>query len=172
MSEVEPPLRPPTYAQPIGGEDCFVEPATMLDELAGLLSIGLDIDRSWIVGNWNVLVASVGERAAGQPLSVDFLVSRNGSERDAALNLSVHPSGWIDARVSVGSDSRHFFIERIYEEFEIWPPGSPCAATDSGRMGKRCGWVQLQAQHWPDLTFLAEGNFSPIHPASDLPLRT
>ncbi len=172
MTKVQPPLRPPTYAQPVGGDDCVLEPTAMLDEIAGLLNISLDIDRQWSVGGWNVLVVAIGQRMHGQPLSVDFRVSMNGIERDADLRISIHSSGWIEARVTVGSVSRYFFIERIYEEFELWPPGSPCVATNSGRMGKRCAWVQLQAQHWPDLAFLAEGHFITIHPASDLPLRT
>ncbi len=78
----------------------------------------------------------------------------------AALRVDVHPSGWIEARVTVeGVGEKSFFIEHVYEEFELWPPGSPCAAEDSGRMGKRCAWLQLEAEFWPDLAFLAEGRF-------------
>ena len=172
MSKVDPPRKPPTYAQPIGGDDCFLDPTAMLDELANLLTVSVGVDRSWIVRDWTILVVAIGQRSCGQSLSVDFKASRKNDEHDATLNLSVHPSGWIGARITVGALSRHVFIERIYEEFEIWPPGSPCTAKDSGRMGKRCTWVQLQADHWPDLAALADGLFITINPASDLPVRT
>lgn len=172
MSEGEPPRKPPTYAQPIGGDDCFLDPTAMLDELASLLTVGLDVDRSWIVRDWSILVVAIGQRSCGQPLSVDFKASRKNVEHDAALHLSVHPSGWIEARITVGAFPRHVFVERIYEEFELWPPGSTCTATDSGRMGKRCSWVQLEADQWPDLAPLSDGRFITINPTSDPPVRT
>jgi hypothetical protein len=172
MSGVRPPLRPPTYAQPIGGDDCFLEPTAMLDELVSVLTVSLDVERSWSAAGWKIEITAIGQRSYGQPLSVDFLALRNDVKHGGAVHLSVHPSGWIDAHVTVGALSRHAFIERNYEEFEIWPPGSPCTATDSGRMGKRCAWVQLQAAHWPDLAFLADGPFISIDPASGLPVRT
>ncbi len=172
MSEVEPPRRPPTYAQQIGGDDCFLDPTAMLDELAGLLTISLEVDRFLAVADWKIRVSTIGQRSSGQPLSVDFKASRKNVEHDATLRLSVHPSGWIEARITVGALSRHVFVERIYEEFELWPPGSPCTDTDSGRMGKRCTWIQLEAQHWPDMALLAEGPFITVEPASNPPVRT
>lgn len=172
MSGVQPPLRPPTYAQPIGGDDCFLEPTAMLDELVSLLTVSLDIERSWSVAGCKIEITAIGQRSYCQPLSVDFLASRHDVKHGGVLHLSIHKSGWIEAGVTVGALSQHVFIERIYEEFEIWPPGSPCTATDSGRMGKRCAWVQLQAAHWPDLAFLADGPFITIDPAPDRPIRT
>jgi hypothetical protein len=50
------------------------------------------------------------------------------------------------------------------------PPGETlmtlCTAIDSGRMGKRCSWLQLEAEFWPDLAFLAEDRFITLEPSA------
>ena len=139
----------------------------MLDEIAGLVSVSLDVEPEWTVAGWRVSVAAMNREPGGAPFPIRFSAMKDCIRHDVVLDMSVHPSGWIEARVTVGDHAPYsFFIERIYEELEIWPAGSPCEATDSGRMGKRCTWVQLEAAHWPDLAFLAEGSFITASPLS------
>lgn len=138
----------------------------MLDRLAGLLTVGIEHGRIWTVGGWKVSAKEIFRRSSGEPFRVDLVAIRGSEERRVSLHVRLHPSSWIEACVEVeGFAGRHFFIERIYEEFEIWPPGSDCMAMDSGRMGKRCGWVQLEAACWPELAFLAEDRFITLEPA-------
>ena len=72
------------------------------------------------------------------------------------IELSVDPSLWVRAEVYL--EGRWFgrgWIERCYEECEIWPDGSdgiqgPRVEDDPpGRISKRGAWVQFDAAQWP-----------------------
>lgn len=159
IRNVPPPQRPPIHNEPISGEES-VPPADMLATLTSLLSTALDLDGPWVVGGWQVSLVGKRQPECSDPLEADFRATDGKDDIGVTLRIEVHPSGWLEAHVTVdGGAQKTFFIEHVYEEFEIWPPGSPCEAIDSGRMGKRCRWVQLEAQFWPDLAFLAQGRF-------------
>lgn len=157
-----PPRRAPFHFEPIGGADNAVSPQYTLDGLALRLSTVLELDAPFVVGGWLVHVGEQPQRRYGDPFSASFLAENmeSGEKRRVRLDIAVHASGWVQASIAVeGHAPRCFFIERVYEEFAIWPPDSSCEAIESGRMGKNASWVQLEADHWPDLAALAEGRF-------------
>lgn len=161
---------PPPQRRPILN-DAFtaqedIPPQETLMTLCDRLSFALGFDRSWVVGGWQISLVEVRHPEYTDPLEADFRIAKDAQETGAALRVDVHPSGWIEARVTIeGVGEKSFFIEHVYEEFEIWPPGSPCTAEDSGRMGKHCSWLQLEAEFWPDLAFLAEDRFISMEPS-------
>lgn len=67
------------------------------------------------------------------------------------------PTGWlrIVGRVA-GAEVFRGFLERPYEEYEIWPPGAgPARGEGPGRIGKRQAWVSFRVEPWPALRPLA-----------------
>jgi hypothetical protein len=164
MTSVAPPLRPPIFNDAIGGRE-EISPEDTFCVLCHRLSTALAFDGPWLVKGWLVTLVSRQQPADTEPLEAKFRVEKDATATTATLHISIDPSGWIEARVAVeGFGARRFFIEQAYEEFEIWPPGSPCTAIDSGRMGKNCGWLQLEAEFWPDLALLADGRFVTLDP--------
>jgi len=161
-----PPQRPPILNDSFAGTENVPSRETLVT-LCHRLSFALGYDGPWVVGGWQVSLVEVRQAEYTHPLEADFRIAREDDrEMRAALRVDIHPSGWIEARVTVdGVGEKSFFIEHVYEEFEIWPAGSPCEAVDSGRMGKRCSWLQLEAEFWPDLAFLAEGRFITLEPS-------
>jgi len=164
-----PPRRPPILNDAFAGTE-NIPPRETLMTLCHRLSFALGYDGPWLVGGWQVSLVEVRQAEYTDPLEADFRIARaageDAREMGAKLCVDVHPSGWIEARVTIhGVGEKSFFIEQAYEEFEIWPPGSPCEAIDSGRMGKRCSWLQLEAEFWPDLAFLAEDRFISLRPS-------
>lgn len=164
-SNVPPPRRPSIHNDAFTAQE-GVLPRETLMTLCHRLSTALGFDGPWVVGGWQVSLIEVRQHEYTDPLEADFRVGRDAREMGAALRVDVHPSGWIEACVTIdGVGEKSFFIEHVYEEFEIWPSGSPCEAIESGRMGKRCGWLQLEAEFWPDIAFLPEGRFITLEPA-------
>lgn len=168
----QPPRRAPFHCEPIAGEDHAVSPQYTLDGLALRLSTVLELDAPFAIGGWLVHVGEQKPRRYGEPFSATFLAEHieTGEKRPVRLDIAVHPSGWVEAVVAMeGMDPASFFIERIYEEFGLWPPDSACEAIDSGRMGKNASWVQLEAEHWPGLVALAAGRFITLDSADSAP---
>lgn len=164
-----PPRRPPFHHEPVAGEDHVVSAQYTLDGLVMRLSIVLEFDAPFALADWLIHVGNQAARRYGEPFAATFLAEHRhtGEKRPVRLDMSVHPSGWVEAVVTVeGLEARSFFIERIYEEFELWPPDSACEAIDSGRMGKNASWVQLEAEHWPDFASLARGRFITLDSAA------
>jgi hypothetical protein len=163
--DVPPPQRPPILNDSFTATE-NIPPGETLTTLCHRLSFALGYDGPWVVGGWRVSLVEMRQAEYTDPLEADFRIAKDGREMRAALRVDVHPSGWIEARVTIeGVGDKSFFIERVYEEFEIWPSGSPCTAIDSGRMGKRCAWLQLEAEFWLDLAFLAEDRFITLEPS-------
>jgi len=85
----------------------------------------------------------------------DALITLRGA-LEGRIELSVAPSLWVRAEVYL--DGKWFgrgWIERCYEECEIWPDASdgvigPLVADDPpGRISKRGYWVQFDTTQWP-----------------------
>ncbi len=160
----QPPLRSPNNNDAIGGRENVPAEETFR-VLCHRLTTALGFDGPWLLRDWLITLVTVDRDGGDQPFRAAFRVEKDGASFSASLRIAIHPSGWIEAEVTVeGFAQQSFFIEQAYEEFEVWPPGSPCTAIESGRMGKRCGWVQLEAAFWPHLASLAEGRFVTIAP--------
>jgi hypothetical protein len=85
----------------------------------------------------------------------DALISLTGAI-NGRIELSIAPSLWV--RAELYCDDILFgrgWIERCYEECEIWPDGAdgiigPLVADDPpGRISKRGYWLQFDTSQWP-----------------------
>jgi hypothetical protein len=100
---------------------------------------------------------------AGQDVAVsvtretqqDALITLGGA-LEGRIELSVAPSLWVRADVYLaGAWFGRGWIERCYEECEIWPDASegivgPLVSDDPpGRISKRGYWVQFDTTQWP-----------------------
>ena len=79
-----------------------------------------------------------------------------GGALQGRIELSVGPSLWVRADVYLGGAwFGRGWIERCYEECEIWPDGAdgivgPLVSDDPpGRISKRGYWVQFDTTQWP-----------------------
>ena len=85
----------------------------------------------------------------------DAMITLSGA-LEGRIELSVAPSLWVRADVYLaGAWFGRGWIERCYEECEIWPDASdgvigPLVADDPpGRISKRGYWVQFDTSQWP-----------------------
>ncbi len=85
----------------------------------------------------------------------DALITFSGAI-SGRIELSIAPSLWV--RADVYLDDAWFargWIERCYEECEIWPDASdgivgPLVSDDPpGRISKRGYWLQFDTSQWP-----------------------
>jgi hypothetical protein len=51
------------------------------------------------------------------------------------------------------------YLDRPYQEFELWPAGAAKSDDSPGRMGKRRNWLSLDVEAWPALAPLADGRW-------------
>ncbi len=79
-----------------------------------------------------------------------------GGALEGRIELSIAPSLWVRADVYLsGAWFGRGWIERCYEECEIWPDGAdgivgPRVEDDPpGRISKRGYWVQFDTAQWP-----------------------
>lgn len=79
-----------------------------------------------------------------------------GGALEGRIELSIAPSLWVRADVYLsGAWFERGWIERCYEECEIWPDGAdgivgPLVSDDPpGRISKRGYWVQFDTSQWP-----------------------
>lgn len=71
------------------------------------------------------------------------------------------PSGFL--RIDVATRDGTFltgYVERIWEEYEIWPPGADADVAEEapGRLGKHRSWVSISARGWPQLAAIGNEN--------------
>lgn len=72
------------------------------------------------------------------------------------LRLAVDASGYVRASVEhAGAEIWRGYIDRPYEELDIWPPAAVFEARRTteapGRVGKRLTWLVLDSKPWPAL---------------------
>jgi hypothetical protein len=100
-----------------------------------------------------------------------FSLVRTRHERDLVTELAVpeigvsvvfdtHPSGYVRVTARRGGvDLIRAWLDRPYEEYDLWPSGAvfPERRTEDapGRIGKRLSWIVLDSRVWPALAPLA-----------------
>ncbi len=141
-----PPIRPPHYF------DDNDQPAT-LGSARWLLSSLCGFARSaplWRDRDGRDIAVQV-VRETDQ----DALITLKGAI-DGRIALSIDPSLWVRADVYRGEVwFARGWIERCYEECEIWPDGAdgiigPKVEDDPpGRISKRGYWIQFDTTQWP-----------------------
>ena len=156
-----PPARQPIYAEPLLGDDAFLEPEQALRLFSHQLKGQLEITGKWSVSQHELSCDEVVLR--DQKLEARFLEEASRKTVDLKVTLA---GNWINIEVSDGAIGHHFFAERVYEEWEVWPSGSSGKGEALGRIGKRMNWAQLELTGWPALAVLADNGLVTIE-ASD-----
>lgn len=144
------PQRRPIYGDAIGGRD-DVPPEEAVPWFIGNFVGSARISGDWVLDNEPPLPIRL--RAIG-PAAIGFACA--GVEGE--LRFSPEPSGWIVAVATIdGREAFRGYIERIYEEYEVWPPGAGAAPIleEPGRIGKHESWCSLSIRGWPELAPLA-----------------
>jgi hypothetical protein len=128
-------------------------------------------DFAWTLGRADMRY--VLDSAGRQPLSFTVLEQERGRCRigfatgDASgeLLLSIDASGWVRAEATLGGRPVFLgFVEKVWEEYDIWPAGADISVPRSeeapGRIGKRRNWLSLDSRVWPELAPIGnEGGF-------------
>lgn len=136
----------PSYFDAIGGEEYGSEHGTAW-AIDCMLSVAKNFV-DWFVDDHFIPFEI---RPAG-PNMIAF--EGNGITGEIVLDVE---DGWLRATATVGGRQVFVgYIERRYEEYEVWPPG----ATDKeiyepGRLGKHLMWASLNSTYWPDIKPLA-----------------
>jgi hypothetical protein len=92
--------------------------------------------------------------------------------RELEIILTPGASGWVE--ITVRLDERaalRAWMDRPYEEYELWPGGADITPNRSaeapGRIGKRLNWINLSSGAWPQLAALANPSGFMVASASD-----
>ena len=155
MAEAEgpPPLFPPEFFDSLsGGQD---PPDGALHDFAQCFAGVPRHDAEWIIesaGNRRVRLAQASCSATGACLHFE------SGGVTGIIALEGAAGGWVRITATIAG-RRVFtgFMERVWEEYELYPPGAPCRPQDDapGRIGKRRTWLILSAAAWPQLAPLA-----------------
>jgi hypothetical protein len=149
-----PPLTPPhyfDYTDPDGPQNNpLPEAGWLLDRLVDAARA----DPRWIIdddsGRTVDLVVIEHQRGQGGTVAI------TGGPVALLLRLAVDASGYVRAAVELaGTEIWRGYIDRPYEELDIWPPGAvfePRRTVEApGRIGKRLTWLVLDSRPWPAL---------------------
>lgn len=159
-SKSGPPARAPLYAEPLLGEDSFLEPDQALRLFCHQLKAQLEVSRLWMIAGIELICTEVTFNDG--KLHASFL----GKQNRETSTLSVEQDGrWIRLEVAVSAMKQQFFVERVYEDWELWPNRSPGNGEAPGRIGKRMQWAQLELSSWPELVHFADNGVVTIKAA-------
>lgn len=141
-----PPPRPPEYFAVTQGDASRAQAALqMLDFLASQLKY---------FPEWrgeDELRVRVDELShSDMHARFGFMWVRDDESGSGILALGIGAEDWVVADISLdAAPTRRFWIERIYEEIEIWPDGGISTASPlpeaPGRISKRGFWLQFMA---------------------------
>ena len=152
------PERPPSFFDRLTGEDvpepaARREPGFLLDDLARDAALWPE----WLIDDdsQRVVVLSVVEHVSEQKLVVSFSLGRPLG----TVTATPDASGYLRIVVDVGgTEFLTAYVERIWEEYELWPPGAKAAMGEEspGRLGKHRSWVSLSTVGWPALSAITD----------------
>ncbi len=147
------PTRPPSFFNTMTGADTpypdsLREPRFLIDALAGDVRYWPD----WLLDDdsQRPIRLAVAEHLPEQKLVITFTVDK----LSGTLTATPDPSGFLHVVVAVGgAEFLTGYVERIWEEHEIWPPGAVAAVGEEspGHLGKHRSWVSISASGWPQL---------------------
>lgn len=153
-----PPLTPPHYfdfTEPDGPQNNpLPEAGWLLDRLVDAARA----DPHWLIDDdsGRTVDLAVTDHQPGQGGNVAITFGRV----TLLLQLAVDPSGYVRAVVEQGGvEIWRGYLDRPYEELDIWPPRAVFEARRTteapGRMGKRLTWLVLDSKPWPALAPVA-----------------
>jgi hypothetical protein len=144
--EPRPPIRAPHFVWDDDG------PATRgsAQELLSMLCSFARVSPVWLDRSGREIAVTLAHET-----NQEALITLNGAI-EGRLELSIAPSLWV--RADFYRDDVWFgrgWIERCYEEFEIWPDGADgiiglnVEDDPPGRISKRGYWLQFDTTQWP-----------------------
>lgn len=132
----------------IGTGEAHADPAQGAAWVLDQIVISAGIFPEWEIEE-TARAATVSLRTRDETSAV-LAAESGGSVVEIALRIDA--SGWIE----LTAGALRGWVDRPYEELDIWPDGAVTRATDApGRMGKRMTWISLDARAWPMLQPLA-----------------
>ena len=152
-----PPKRKPWFFDGATGRE-FTAPETADEMKAAIDRIGFEAEHfpHWVIDDGPfgglAITLSLIDRDWGKPTTV---LAKTG-QGDAWIVAEPDPSGFV--RVSVdwrGVRVFTAFLDRPYEQYELWPPDAEDEGEAPGYVGKRMSWVGLDVAAWPVLQPLA-----------------
>ena len=159
----EAPLRTPIYGEPLLGDEAFLEPVQALQLFCSQLECLLDINPLLTIGA--VKIECIKTAVSDEGLQAKFLV--NDTQAQASLNI-VLAGDWICATVEFERSHFRFFIERVYEDWEVWPPQASAEGDSPGTVGAKLHWVSLDVSAWNGLSRETERQFLTVEPFSSV----
>lgn len=143
---MSPPTWTPSYYEAIYGReapDLLKEARYIIDDMVSIAKRLPD----WTLDDTGIAITlSAGEGRIG--------FEANGISGEVVLDIE---DGWIRAVATVGgTEVFRGYIERQYEEYDVWPPGATDPkAEEPGRLGKHLMWASLDSAVWPGIKAVA-----------------
>lgn len=154
-----PPKTPPHYddfTEPEDGpqNDAMASAAWLLDSLIHTATS----EAHWLIDDESGRTVEV-KAVSHDRLRSGVIALRHGLFQ-MELRLAVDVSGYVCATAELaGIEIFRGYIDRPYEELDIWPPGAEFAPRRTkeapGRMGKRLSWLVLDSKVWPAIASIA-----------------
>jgi len=135
--------------------DSLRQPGFLLDDLA----VDAKLWPYWLLDDdsQRTITLRLAEHVVGQRAVIAFSIdSLQGS-----ITATPDSSGYLRIEAGAdGSDVLVAYVERIWEEHEIWPPGvaAPIGEESPGRLGKHRSWISMSATGWPVLAAIANAH--------------
>lgn len=154
-----PPKTPPHYddfTEPEDGtqNDAQASAAWLLDLLVGVATH----DPNWLIDDDSGRMVEL--KALSHEKQRSGVVSLRYGTMDIRLGFAVDASGYVCVTAELAAvEVFRGYIDRPYEELDIWPAGAEFAPRRTeeapGRMGKRLTWLVLDGKVWPAIAPIA-----------------
>ncbi len=150
------PAVPPFWFDGLTGGEMLlsVAAAAVLDDFADALRRA----PCWVLetGSGGIVTPRVCSHRRGERLEV--LAELAGESMEIVLEPDA--SGWLSiAATCRGQEVFRAWLDRPYEEYELWPEGDAIPTRRNvdapGRIGKRRNWINVSAAAWPQLARFA-----------------
>ena len=139
------------FLNPDGEDDPALASAYYASDLAATIAR----EPLWLADGWQVTPGAVSADAGIH--SVAFVARHEARSVEGRVSLSSDPSFWVKVEVHIDG-ARVFlaYMDRVWEEFELWPSGSTPERSDEpvGHIGKHQNWLSLKVAAWPQLSRL------------------
>lgn len=157
MSEA--PRTPPYYADLWTGREEGLEPAAEAREVVDGFARVPKLDADWCIDGDEAETPFRLTLLAHEPGRRTVLEVRGGAVV-GEVSFVPDPSGYVLVTGRhEGAELFRAYLDRPYEEFDLWPAGAvfdPKRVADAPcRIGKRRSWVALDTSVWPGLAALA-----------------
>lgn len=155
------PVRPPIFFDLLSGTD---RPPSEVSEEAGYLLDDLvwDVRRwpSWLIdddGGRRVALSVIAHEARRRAV-----ISFSAGAGRGRIVATPDATGYLRFEVAMedaGAVVLVAYVERVWEEYDLWPPGAVAAFGEEppGRMGKHRNWVSMAVDAWPVLAEVTGG---------------